>query len=159
MAPPSTRQLDSPTWSHPSRLLPSNRVTQPASWLTAFGAREPAEKPRAVMARAKRTVRLDAIPMVFPHFLNFEFVDGAAARMNEIAPSLSTWGSCPLFPRLSAKPECKILASGFVIALRAMGDAIKGGNIDGQGTVRPRDDDAPPGARGRICRSRGREYR
>src|SRR5215467_8993465 len=89
MAPFSTRQLDSPTWSHPSRLLPSNRVTQPASWLTAFGAREPAEKPRVVRARARRTVRLDAIPMVCPHFLNFEFVDGAAARMDEIVPSLS----------------------------------------------------------------------
>src|SRR5215475_12528092 len=86
MAPPSTRQLDSPTWSHPSRLLPSNRVTQPASWLTAFGAREPAEKPRAVRARARRTVRLDAIPMVFPHFLNFEFDGGAAARKDEIVP-------------------------------------------------------------------------
>src|SRR5215468_5565194 len=70
MAPSSTRQLDSPTWSHPSRLLPSNKVTQPASWLTAFGASEPGRKPRAVRARAKRTVRLDAIPMVFPHFLN-----------------------------------------------------------------------------------------
>src|SRR5215471_5091252 len=71
MAPSSTRQLDSPTWSHPSRLLPSNKITQPASWLTAFGASEPARKLRAVMARAKPTVRLDAIPMVFPHFLNF----------------------------------------------------------------------------------------
>src|SRR5215831_3003798 len=84
MAPPSTRQLDSPTWSHPSRLLPSNRVIQPASWLTAFGAREPAEKPRAVKARARPTVRLNAIPMVFPHFLNFEFDGGAAARKDEI---------------------------------------------------------------------------
>jgi len=45
--------------------------------------------------------------MVFPHFINFEFVGGAAARMDEIAPSLSTWGSCPLFPELSAKPESK----------------------------------------------------
>src|SRR5215475_712613 len=121
MAPSSTRQLDSPTWSHPSRLLPSNKVTQPASWLTALGASEPARKPRAVRARAKRTVRLDAIPMVFPHFLNFEFVDGAAARMDEIAPSLSTWGSCPLFPRLGAKLESKNVASGFVIALRDHG--------------------------------------
>src|SRR5262249_46936039 len=92
-------------------------------------------------------------------FFEFLFVDGAAARMDEIAPSLSTWDSCPLFPRLSAKPEFKMLASGFVIALRAMGDAIKGGNNDGQGTVRPRDDEGPRGARGRICRSRGREHR
>src|SRR5262245_35799545 len=89
MAPPSTRQLDSPTWSHPSRLLPSNRVTQPVSWLSAFSTREPAEKTRAVRARARRTVPFDAIPMVFPHFLNFEFVDIAAARMDEIVPSLS----------------------------------------------------------------------
>src|SRR5262245_27631497 len=158
MAPSSTRQLDSPTWSHPSRLLPSNKVTQPASWLTAFGASEPGRKPRAVRARAKRTVRLDAIPMVFPHFLNFEFVAGAVARMDEIAPSLSTWGSCPLFPRLrNPKSKCSLLDS--LLRSGAMGDAIKGGNNDGQDTVRPGDDDAPPGARGRICRSRGRKYR
>src|SRR5262245_21907191 len=119
MAPSSTRQLDSRPSSHPSSPVPSNKVTQPASWPTAFGTGEPARKPRAV--RAARTVLIDAIPMVFPHFLNLEFVDGAAARMDEIAASLSTWGSCPLFPRLSANPEPQKLASGFVIGLRDHG--------------------------------------
>src|SRR5215510_16320765 len=81
-APSSTRQLAVPTWSQPSRLLPSNSWVQPvpvwakAPWINM-----------AAPARASAMVIADTRVMVFPPDVSKHLPDGSllAARLAEHA--------------------------------------------------------------------------